>query len=278
TGTGTVASVKAIQQENLIDYYKKNYFPNNAAVVVVGDITQEEAKQQLEKVFANWKPGEVQTKEVPTPPAAQKTQLYLVDKPGAAQSMIFAGNLGIRRNDPDFVPTIVMNRALGGKFSSRINMNLREDKGYTYGAGSGFMSTRGVGAFQVRAPVQTPNTKESIVEILKELRDVTDKRPLTEEELADTKNDMLKGFPQQFQTFSDIAARLGEIFLYDLPDDEWQRYMKKVSETTSDMTTTAAKSHIHPEALVLVVVGDRAKIEPGLRELGLGEMQLLQPE
>ncbi len=278
TGSGTEASIKAIRQQDLTGFYKANYVPNNSAVVIAGDITLEEAKAKLEKAFQSWKPGEVAKHEVPDPPAMTGTKVYIVDKPGAAQSMIFMGNPGIRRNDPDYVACVVMNRALGGKFTSRINMNLREDKGYTYGARSGFMETRGVGGFLAYAPVQTQNTKESIFEFVKELREITTTRPLSAEELTDNVNNVIKGFPQSFETYGAIAGEMHELVMYGLPDDDWSRYLKQVSEVTREMTTKAAKDHIHPEYMLIVVVGDRQKIETGIKELNLGEIGYLDAD
>jgi len=165
-----------------------------------------------------------------------------------------------------------MNNALGGQFGSRINMNLREDKGYTYGARSMFMALRAPGAFFAFAPVQTKVTKETLVELTKELRDIVGSKPLSAGELADSKNNLVKGFPQQFQGYGGIAGQLAAMVMYDLPANEWDQYVTKVNTVTSAGVSKAAKDHVHPEALLVVVVGDKEKIEPGIRELGLGEI------
>ncbi len=277
TGSGTESSIKAIQREDLLNFYKANYSPNNATIVIAGDITIEEAKSKLENVFKTWQPGTVPENKIPDPQGPMKTKIYIVDKPNAAQSVIYAGNLGVRRSDPDYMASQVLNRAFGGKFTSRINMNLRENKGYSYASRSSFMDSRGVGAFWVTAPVQTQSTKESIIEIIKELREVGGERPLSAEELADAKDNIVKSFPQQFQTLPSIANMMGELVVFGLPDDYWTKMMNDISAVTSEMATRAAKDHMKADPLLVVVVGDRQKIEPKIRELDLGEVKILDP-
>jgi len=272
TGSGTEASVRAIQRDDLQRYYQANYYPNNAAVVIAGDLTMEEAKTKLEKIFAGWKPGEVKRQQVPQPPAIPKTTILILDKPGAVQSIVIMGNAGVQRSDPDYETLDVMNNAFGGQFTSRLNLNLREEKGYTYGAGTFFLATRGPGPWIAYAPVQVQNTKESLSEMVKEIHDVLTTRPLTDAETANSKNNLIKSYPRAFQTVSGIAAQMGEIFLYELPLQEWTEYLKKVEETTPQSALKAAQNHIHPDAMLIVVVGDRPKIEAGIRELKLGEI------
>lgn len=275
TGTGTESSIKSITRDDLVNYYKANFFPNNAAIVMVGDITLDEAKTKLENAFKSWQPGTVAQHEVPTPAPLTKTKVCVIDKPGAAQSVVMVGNLGITRNATDFTACDVMNNALGGQFTSRVNMNLREDKGYTYGAGSFFRALRGVGPFACYAPVQTQNTKETIVEMVKEIRDICNARPLTDAELRDSKNNMVKGFPQGFENMGSIAGQLAEMYQYDLPADEWKTYISRVNAIDGAAATKAAKDHLHPDALLIVVVGDRAKIEAGIKDLQLGDIVYL---
>jgi len=272
TGSGTEASIRAIQRQDLQGYYQANYYPNNAAVVIAGDLTMDEAKTKLEKTFAGWKPGEVKRQTVLQPPPIPKTKVLILDKPGAVQSILIMGNAGVQRSDPDYEALDVMNNAFGGQFTSRLNLNLREEKGYTYGAGTFFLATRGPGPWIAYAPVQVQNTKESLSEMVKEIHDVLTTRPLTDAETANSKNNLIKSYPRAFQTASGIAGQMGEIYLYELPLQDWSEYLKKVEETTPQSVLKAAQSHIHPEAMLIVVVGDRSKIEPGIRELNLGEI------
>jgi zinc protease len=278
TGSGTESSIKAITRQDLVNYYKANYYPNNAAVVLVGDITLNEAKTKLETIFTKWKQGSVMQQEVPVPAALTSTKMYIVDKPGAAQSVIVAGNLGIRRNAADYIACEVMNNAFGGQFTSRLNLNLREDKGFTYGAGSYFPATRGVGSFICYAPVQTQITREALTEIIKEIRDITGARPLTDTELNDSKNNLIKGFPQRFETSRDIANQFGEIVMYDLPENELSDYIPQVNTINVDVATKAARDHFYPDALLIVVVGDRQQIDAGLRAMNLGEIYYTDDE
>jgi zinc protease len=276
TGSGTEQSIQAIQRDNLVQYYRENYVPNNAAVAIAGDITMEEAKAKLEKLLMNWKPGKPSQNEVPPPKSLGKTTVYLLDKPGAAQSVVVVGQPALRRGDPDYVPLDVANNILGGQFQSRINLNLREEKGYTYGAGSFVMSTRSVGPFVAYASVQTQNTKESIEELLKEIDGIVGEKPITPVELEDSKDNIIKGFPQNFQTYSSIAGQIGQIFVFGLPEDEWSRYIQQVNEVNIETAVQAAKKYLHPNQLLIVVVGDQKKIEAGIRELNLGEIQYLR--
>lgn len=278
TGSGTEASIEAIQRADLTEYYETYYHPDNAAIVLVGDITLKEVLPKLEAAFKVWKPKPVPTVTIPAVNPFIKTRIYLVDKPGAAQSMVVVGNLGIERRSPDYYAVEVMNTALGGKFTSRINFNLRENKGYTYGAGSFFFATQSVGPFVAYAPVHTQYTKETVVEIEKELRGICGKRPMSAEELQDSKDYLIKSYAQNFQSFSQIAGQIVEQVMYDLPEDNLQRYVPSISAVDANTVTAVAKKYIHPNALLYVIVGDVAKIEPGLRELNIGEIGYLDAE
>jgi len=272
TGSGTETSIKSIARDDLVKYYSANYHPNNASVVMAGDITLAEAKAALDKAFKGWQPGTVAAPTIPEPAPLTKTTIYLVDKPGAAQSVVIVGSLGVHRSAPDYVATTVMNNALGGQFTSRVNLNLREDKGYTYGAGSFFDGRRATGPFAAYAPVETKNTDKTIIEIMKELRDIVGARPLSDAELTDSKNNLMKSFPQDFQSIAGIAGSMGSIITYGLPESEWQTYVQRVTAVDGVVATKAAKDHLHPDAVLIVVVGDRAKIEDGIRALNLGEI------
>lgn len=272
TGSGTEKSIKALTQQDLMDWYKANYLPNNASVIMVGDITLDEAKAKLEKAFKGWKPGTITATEVPDPKPLGKTRVCIVDKPGAAQSVIVVGHYGLKRSSPDWLAADVMNNTYGGQFTSRLNMNLREDKGYTYGAGAFFLATRGLGPFVSYAQVQSDVTKQAVQEFIKEMRDITTTRPLTDEEVVDSKANMIKSFPGQFETLGGVAGQLVEMIRFNLPEDSWKTYESRVNAIDGATATKAAKEYLHPDDVLIVVVGDRAKIEPGLKELELGDI------
>jgi zinc protease len=278
SGTGTEASVTSITRDDVLNFYRSFYGLNNAAFIVVGDITLDEAKAKLERAFAAWKPGKVEVPDipVPTPPAA--TSIYLVDKPGAPQSTVVVGHLGMKRSDPDFTGCEVLNNALGGGSISRLYLNLREQHGYTYGVFSNFSSRRGIAPFSAYTQVQTDVTDKAILECLKELRDIRGPRPLTVSELAASKDNLIKGFPQNFETFGELAYQLNTIFLQDLPLTEWSTYVSRVGGVTPEEATRLAGAHINPDALLIVVVGDRQKIEAPLRALNLGEVTVVRPD
>ncbi len=278
TGSGTEMSIRAIGRDDLVNYYKANYLPNNAAIGMVGDITLDEARAKLEKAFGNWKPGEHVQREIPESPPSKISKVYIVDKPGAVQSAIVVGNLGIRRTDPDYMACEVLNQAFGGQFGSRISVNLREDKGYTYGARSSFFSYRGTGAFDVWTQVQTEVTAEAVSAIIREMRDIVGSRPLAGDELTDIKSNMIKGFPQGFETYWSIANELSKIFIYDLPDDEWSSYTSRVESIDEAAVAEAVREHLHPDAILIVIVGDREKIEPAIRKLALGNIHFVNAE
>jgi len=276
--SGTEASVSAITRDDVVNFYKQNYAWNNAAFVVVGDITLAEAAAKLEKAFASWKPGQAVIPEIAEPQPVTQTKIYIVDKPGAPQSSIVIGNLGMKRSDPDYIPTDAMNNALGGGSIARLFRNLREEHGYTYGAYSAFAGRRGVAPFVAYADVQTEVTDKAVTEFLKELRDIRGPRPLTEQELLDSKNNLIKGYPQNFETFGALAGQLNTIFLQDLPPTEWSDYIPRLSGVTVSEATRLAQTYIRPDAQVIVVVGDRQKIEEPLRSLGFGDVVVVPKE
>jgi zinc protease len=171
------------------------------------------------------------------------------------------------RSTPDYFPLLLMNMILGGQFTSRLNLNLREDKGYTYGARTFFDYRRGPGPFAVSTSVQTAVTKEAIVEILKELRGIRGEVPVTDAELDFSKQAIIRGFPRSFETPEQIANRLADVVLYDLPDDYFNHYIDSIRNVTREAVADVALRYLDPSRMVILVVGDRAEIEPGLRSL-----------
>jgi zinc protease len=202
---------------------------------------------------------------MPQPPRGRT--VYLIDKPAAAQSVLTAGRIGAARKSPDFHALTVLNAILGGQFASRINRNLREEKGYSYGADSSFSFDRGPGPFEARATVETSVTKESLVELFKELADIAGSRPVTNAELAFAKERLILGFPSRFETTFGVAGHLASLVAYDLPDDELERYQARIEALTRADIDRVAKQYITPETMTILIVGDRAQVERPLKDL-----------
>jgi zinc protease len=265
---GNEASLNTVTAADARRFYESYYRPNNTALIVAGDVTPATIVPKLEKAFAGWKRGDVPAPaNVSRPPARDNASIYIVDKPGAAQSVIQIGQVGVERANADYFPLLVMNSMLGGAFVSRINLNLREDKGYTYGARSSFDYRRGPGPFTASAGVFTKVTKESVAEFIKELRGIRGDRPVTEKELSYFKQSLVRSYPRGFETPEQIANRLTDVVLYGLPDDYFNNYAVRVQAVTLADVTRAAKSYLDPSRMAILVVGDRKVIEPGLRSL-----------
>jgi zinc protease len=278
TGTGTEASVKAITRDDLVAYHSTWFKPNNATLVVVGDTNLDEIVPLLEKALGGWKSGDVPPIQIAERPQPARTTIYLVDKPGAAQSVLITGQLMPPRNNPDAVPFEVLHTILGGSFISRINMNLREDKGYTYGASCFPLQARGQGCYLGFTQVRTDVTKESLSELTKEMRDIRGPRPVTADELKEARENMLRSMPGEFDTMAEIAGKIADIVTYGLPDDFYAKMPAQVRDATTTGLTSLAEKRILPQNQAIVVVGDRAKVEAGLRELNLGPIEYLDAD
>jgi zinc protease len=270
---GSPEAIKRMEQQDLVNFYKAFYRPNGATLIAVGDITVEELTKDLEKVLAAWKSDSsakpVKFPELPTP---QPTQIILIDKPDAAQSVISVAQLSAERNSPDYYSLNVMNTLFGGQFMSRLNMNLRETKGFTYGARSSFdWHVHAPGAFLASSSVKTDVTAAALVEFLKELDGLRGEIPVKPEELNDAKDYLTRGFPSEFETISQLAQRLETLVEYKLPDDYFNTMIPKLSAVTADDVLAVAKKYIHPNNLSIIIVGDRAKVEKSLHELPAGK-------
>ena len=275
TGSGTEQSVGAMTREEMMKFHDTWLKPNNATLVIVGATTIDEIKPILERLFKDWKQGDVPKKDIHDVSLPAKSSVYILDKPGAQQSIIFAGHVGPPQNNPDEIAIDAMNTVLGGAFSSRLNMNLREDKHWSYGAFSFLWSARGQRPFLAYAPVQTDKTKESLVEMNKELRDILATRPPTTDELEKVQKNLTLSLTGEWETNQAVAGSLSQLVQYGFPDDYWTTYPQKVRDLTLPNVTDAAKKVLHPDNLVWVVIGDRSKIEEGIRSLGYGEIQFL---
>lgn len=278
TGSGTEDSIRAITRADLQQYHDTWFRPNNATLLVVGDITTAEITAKLEELFKTWEPADVPVKNIDTVERRAQNAVYIVDKPGAEQSIIFAGEVAPPKSNPDEIAIQVMNDILGGNFSSRINMNLREDKSWSYGARSMIMDAEGQRPFLVYAPVQTDKTSESIREILAELTAINGDRPPTEDELARAKSSKTLSLPGRWETNRAVLRSMGEIVRFGLADDYWDTYADEVNALGIDDIARAASEVVAPDDLVWVVVGDREKIESGIIKLGLGDTRIIDAD
>jgi zinc protease len=278
TGSGTAASVSDLAREDMAKFHAAWFKPNHATLIVVGDTTLGEIRPKLEKLFSAWTPGETPQKNVATVPLAERSVVYLIDRPGAQQSLIVAGNVAPPKNNPTEVSIESMNNILGGDFGARLNMNLREDKHWAYGASTLLVSARGQRPFLAYAAVQTDKTKESMTEITKELRGILGEHPATDAELARVKASETLRLPGSRETIDRVMNSIEDLVQYDLPEDYYQTYAGKVRALTLADIEKSAREVVQPNHLIWVVVGDRAKIEAGIRELGLGEVRVLNPE
>ncbi len=278
TGSGTEESTARIKRDDLISFHRTWFKPNHATLVVVGATTMAEIKPKLERLFATWKAGDVPAKNIVTVSRQQRPVVYMIDRPGSLQSVIIAGHVAPPKANPQEVAIETMNGVLGGDFSSRVNMNLREDKHWSYGAYTFFRDARGQRPFVAYAPVQTDKTKEAVIELDKELRGIVKDRPIEPAELSRSQATLTLTLPGSWETMSALAVSIGNIVTYGLDDRYYDTFADKVRAQTIEGVTAIAREVVHPDQLVWVVVGDRAKIEPGLRELKLGEIRLIDTE
>ena len=278
TGSGTEESVRAMTREDLQRFAATWFKPNHATLVVVGDITMAELTPKLERAFKDWKPGDVPNENIATVAGPAKTKVYILDRPGAEQSIIIGGSLVAPTANPDELAFETLNDAFGGSFSSRINMNLREDKHWSYGSFAFSQDARGQRPWFIYAPVQTDKTKESLGELVKELRDIAGARPLSAEELQGAKDRQTLQLAGRWETGGSVRGALSEIATYGLPYDYYQTYESRVRALTSDDIAKAVAEFVKPDRELWLVVGDRAKIEAGVRELALGELTLLDAD
>jgi zinc protease len=278
TGSGTKESVAKLTREDLVKFHDTWLHPNNSTLIVVGDTTLTEVTPKLEKLFAGWKSGSVPAKNLKTVPVASKSAVYLIDKPGALQSVIIAGVVAPPRANPQEIAIEAMNNSLGGMFGARLNMNLREDKHWSYGVRTVLRDARSQRPFYAVAPVQTDKTKEALVEMNKEFRGIVGDHPVSADELAKIQaNETLK-LPGSRETLDALGVSIVDLVQFGLPDDYYDTYAGKVRALKTSDVNEAAKEVVRPDNLIWIVVGDRAKIEAGVRELNLGEFRLMDTD
>ena len=267
TELGTVESLKAMTRDQMEAFWRQNFVPNNAALVVAGDITLAELRPLAEKAFGTWQRGTAASPALSIP-ANTASRIVIVDRPGAPQTQLRVAMIGAERAAADFRPAQVMNTALGGLFSSRINMNLREKNGYTYGASSQFAFRKGPGPFQVASGVRTDVTGPAAAEIINELKGIAGS-PMPAEELKRSKDALAYSLPGAFETSAGTVGNLANVFIFNLGLDYYATYAESVYAVSADQALAAAKHYLVPDRFVVVAIGDRAKIEPELKKLNL---------
>ena len=271
---GTAETLETFTADDLRAFYTSAFRPENATLLAVGDVTPDTVMPLFEKSFGTWKPaGKAAPEQLPAVEQPAARQIYLVDKPGAPQTQIRIGWIGVPRSTPDYFPITVLNTILGGSFSSRLNMNLREQHGYTYGAASSFDMRGSAGPFFAAAGVQTDKTAEALKEFFNELNAILE--PVPAEELARAKSYVALRFPGAFETTGDISRRLEDALVYHLPDDYFTRYVQNIQAITVADVQRVARKYIQPGKFAVVIVGDRKAIEPGIRALDLGPIKLM---
>ncbi|MGA2176313.1 MAG: pitrilysin family protein [Verrucomicrobiota bacterium] len=278
TGSGTEDSVAKMSRGDMARFHQSWFKPGHATLVIVGDTDLKTVEPQLEKLFGAWQPGDVPRKNIGPVAARESSALYLVDRPGSLQSMIMAADIAPPAGQPGEIARETLNSVLGGTFTSRVNMNLREDKHWSYGAHTLLARARGPSPFIAWAPVQTDKTSQSMVELDKELRNILEPQPVTEAELDTAKKSQTLELPGRWETQSRVAASIAEMVRFNLPDDYFATYPDKVRALTQSEVEQTAADVVQPRRLVWVVVGDRSKIEAPIRALGWGQLHWLDPD
>jgi zinc protease len=269
---GTEPAIRAVTRDDLYQFWRRHYLPANAALIVAGDITLDELRSLAEARFGAW-PRAAPKPVLPGDPDGTRARLVMVDKPDAPQTALRVTQLAAQRKTPDYPAMQVMNAALGGLFSSRINLNLREEKGYSYGMFSAFRYDRTPGPFVIAGSVRTDATGAAVSEIFKELRAIR-ATPLPAAELAGARDSQVYSLPGQFETNSAIGASLAETYVFDLPPDYWRTLPDQFRRVTAAQVQAAANKYLAPERMKVIAVGDKAKVLPQLKDLGLGQPEM----
>jgi zinc protease len=266
---GTEQSVKGLTREDLVKFYQTSYRPNNATLIVVGDVTMATILPRVTKAFATWTKGDVPAVAAWATPSVETRKIYLVDKPAAAQSEIRIGYPALARTTPDFFPVTLMNTVLGGQFSSRLNSNIRERRGFSYGVRSAFQFTRLPGPFVASGGIQTAKTDSALQEFLREI-DLMREKGMTAEELEFAINRTKGTFATSFETPAQIAAALVNIVVYGLPEDYLVNYLKNVDAVTLEDVQRVSRRYLDSSKMAIVIVGDLKVIRPGIEQMKFG--------
>jgi zinc protease len=279
-GLGLESDIKAISRDDLVGFQQRWLRPDNATLVVVGDTTMAQIKPLLEQKLGGWHAPQqpLPVKNIGTPPPPAGERVYLIDKPGSAQSLVLAANLAPPASDPDEEAMQTVNTALGGMFDSRLNLNLREAKHWSYGAASTLIQAHGPQVYLAYANVERPHTADSMREMQQELLDIVGKRPLNAAEIEMAKQSQVRSLPGDFESSGEVAGAIAHLIEYGLPDDYWNLYVPKVEALTAPQLQQAADKLVKPGQLTWVVVGDLKQVEAPLRALKLGEVQVLDAD
>jgi zinc protease len=278
TGSGYEWTMQPLTRADLVQWHKSWFHPNNATLIVAGDVTMEKLKPELERALGAWKRGEAPSKQLDTVARTAGKKVYLIDKPDAPQSVIVAAHISEVGGRPADLAIETVMRNFGGIATSRLNRNLRLDKHWSYGT-SGFVTeARGQRPFMVIAPVQTDKTKESIAEVMKEIKGVAGERPLAGEEYASVMRNQTMRLPGSFETLGSLQSAAMRMTNLGYPDDYFAKYAAAVRALDEQSLNAAAKEYVRPDEVIWLIVGDLKKIEPGVRELNLGEVVKLDPD
>lgn len=278
TGSGTEASIAALQRTDLVDFHATWFKPNNATMIVVGDTNLAKITPHLEALFAAWTPGDIPDKTISTVALPEHTRVVLIDRPGSEQSFIIAGHLMAPKSDQRELAIQAMNFTFGGSFTSRINMNLREDKAWSYGVRSVIIDTMKQRPYFIYAPVQTDRTAASMLELDREFREIRSTRPVTAEEVNTSKRRDTLRLPGRWETARSVMNDIAEIVRFGLPKDYWQRYPDLVAAVNVAEVNDVARALLAPDRLTWVVVGDLDLIEADIRALNFGPVELMDAD
>ena len=273
------ATITAVTRDDVVAFHKEYFLPGRAIVTIVGDIDAVAARTAIDKALAAWKPGgDRPSFSYPPLPETRATTIFIVDKPGAKQSVFNIGLPGPPRSTPDYMALQVMNFILGGHFQSRLNANIREEKGYSYGVSSGFSYGKGPGPFRAGGDIVSDKTDAALVEFMKELRGIHGGRPITDDELLTAKDTLIQRLPGQFSSVSAIGSAITNLYIQDLPADYYQTYAKAVRAVTNEDVLRVAKKYVDLDHLNIVIVGDRKTIEGPLKATGIAPIVVLDEQ
>ena len=269
-------SVQSITRDDIVNFAKSYFTPGHAVITVVGDVEPAAVQAMMDRVLAPWSAaGSMPSFDYPPVAPPKATTIYLVDKPGAAQSSFLIGLPGPARNTPDYYALEVLNTMLGGMFQSRLNADIREQKGYSYGVSSDFSYGKGPGAFRTGGDIVTAKTDSALIEFMSQLRDIRGPRPITDDELKMAEDNLVQSLPQEFSSVGAVNSSISDLYLEQLPEDYYQNFARNVRAVTKDDVTRVAAKYIDIDHLAIVIVGDRKQIEQPLKATNIAPVVVL---